>query len=200
MQTTSFVLHNHHITGYKGTYVRLVSPITQQGKEDMFLTGENRYTTQQDNFAKIPGAPVAYWLSDAFADVFQKGMVSAYGETRKGMFTGNNDLWLKLWFEIPYEKMYKKFFPYSKGGGFRRWYGNNDYVVNWDNDGNDIISYKGSGNINPGQYFMRCITWNLITTSKPGFRIIDDSKHVMGDGGPTVVFKGKDMPIMHWAL
>ena len=198
VQTTSFVLHNHHITGYKGTYVRLVSPITQQGKEDMFLTGENRYTTQQDNFAKIPGAPVAYWLSDAFADVFQKGMVSAYGETRKGMFTGNNDLWLKLWFEIPYEKMYKKFFPYSKGGGFRRWYGNNDYVVNWDNDGNDIISYKGSGNINPGQYFMWCITWNLITTSKPGFRIIDDSKHVMGDGGPTVVFKGKDM--LYYAL
>ena len=65
VQTTSFVLRKNHVPGYKGTYVRLIEPTTQQGKEDMFLAGENRYTAQQDNFSKIPGAPVAYWASKA---------------------------------------------------------------------------------------------------------------------------------------
>ena len=198
VQTTSFVMRKSHVADYKGEYCRLIEPTTQQGKEDMFLAGENRYAADQSNFSKIPGAPVAYWISEKFAAVFEKGMVATYGETRKGMFTGNNDKWLKLWFEIPYGKLYSKFFPYSKGGGFRRWYGNNDYVVNWDNNGAEIIAYKGSGNINPCQYFVRCITWNLITPGKPGFRLLDDETHVMGDGGPTATFKGEEL--LYYAL
>ena len=198
VQTTSFVMRKSHAADYKGEYCRLIEPTTQQGKEDMFLAGENRYAADQSNFSKIPGAPVAYWISEKFAAVFEKGMVATYGETRKGMFTGNNDKWLKLWFEIPYGKLYSKFFPYSKGGGFRRWYGNNDYVVNWDNNGAEIIAYKGSGNINPCQYFVRCITWNLITPGKPGFRLLDDETHVMGDGGPTATFKGEEL--LYYAL
>ena len=198
VQTTSFVMRKSHVADYKGEYCRLIEPTTQQGKEDMFLAGENRYAADQSNFSKIPGAPVAYWISEKFTAVFEKGMVATYGETRKGMFTGNNDKWLKLWFEIPYGKLYSKFFPYSKGGGFRRWYGNNDYVVNWDNNGAEIIAYKGSGNINPCQYFVRCITWNLITPGKPGFRLLDDETHVMGDGGPTATFKGEEL--LYYAL
>lgn len=198
VQTTAFVIRKSHIADYKGEYCRLIEPTTQQGKEDMFLAGENRYAADQSNFSKIPGAPVAYWISEKFAAVFEKGMVATYGETRKGMFTGNNDKWLKLWFEIPYGKLYSKFFPYSKGGGFRRWYGNNDYVVNWDNNGAEIIAYKGSGNINPSQYFVRCITWNLITPGKPGFRLLDDETHVMGDGGPTATFNGEKL--LYYAL
>ena len=198
VQTTAFVLSRQHVSGYGGTYCRLIEPTSQRGKEESFLSGENQFIAQQDSFSKIPGGPVAYWVSEKFAAIFEKGMVATYGETRKGMFTGNNDLWLKLWFEIPYGELYTKFFPYSKGGGYRRWYGNNDFVVNWDNNGVDIIAYKGSGNINPSQYFMRCVTWNLITTGKPGFRLLDDEVHVMGDGGPTATFESEEL--LYYAL
>ena len=198
VQTTAFVLSRQHVSGYGGTYCRLIEPTSQRGKEESFLSGENQFIAQQDSFSKIPGGPVAYWVSEKFAAIFEKGMVATYGETRKGMFTGNNDLWLKLWFEIPYGELYTKFFPYSKGGGYRRWYGNNDFVVNWDNNGADIIAYKGSGNINPSQYFMRCVTWNLITTGKPGFRLLDDEVHVMGDGGPTATFESEEL--LYYAL
>ena len=198
VQTTAFVLSRQHVSGYGGTYCRLIEPTSQRGKEESFLSGQNQFIAQQDSFSKIPGGPVAYWVSEKFAAIFEKGMVATYGETRKGMFTGNNDLWLKLWFEIPYGKLYTKFFPYSKGGGYRRWYGNNDFVVNWDNNGAEIIAYKGSGNINPSQYFMRCVTWNLITTGKPGFRLLDDEVHVMGDGGPTATFESEEL--LYYAL
>lgn len=188
VQTTSFVRCRAHIDGYKGTYCRLIEPTTQQGKEDMFLAGENRYFANQDNFAKIPGSPVAYWISDSFADVFCRGMVKQYGDTKKGMFTGNNDLWLKFWFEVENCKIGKQFKPYNKGGTYRKWYGNNDYIVDWKDDGEDIKNYKGSGNINDKFYFIRCVTWSLITTGKPSFRLIDDKAHVMGDAGPTAIF------------
>ena len=70
VQTTAFVMQQHHTKGYKGVYARLIEPTTQQGKEEMFLAETNRYTAQQDNFSKIPGAPVAYWVSERFADIF----------------------------------------------------------------------------------------------------------------------------------
>lgn len=188
VQTTSFVRCRTHIDDYKGTYCRLIEPTSQQGKEDMFLAGENCYFANQDNFAKIPGSPVAYWISDSFADVFCRGMVKQYGDTKKGMFTGNNDLWLKFWFEVENCKIGKQFKPYNKGGTYRKWYGNNDYIVDWKDDGEDIKKYKGSGNINDKFYFIRCVTWSLITTGKPSFRLVDDKAHVMGDAGPTAIF------------
>ena len=185
VQTTSFVIRKSHIADYKGEYCRLIEPTSQQGKEDMFLAGENRYAADQSNFSKIPGSPVAYWISDQLVHSFVIGKpLTSIAPTRKGMFTGNNDIWLRFWFEINSAKFSNQFKPYNKGGEFRRWYGNHEYVINWNDDGNDVISFRGSGNINTKLYFKPCITWSLVTTYKPSFRVILDMDHVMGDAGP----------------
>ena len=164
VQTTSFVIRKSHIADYKGEYCRLIEPTSQQGKEDMFLAGENRYAADQSNFSKIPGSPVAYWISDQLVHSFVIGKpLTSIAPTRKGMFTGNNDIWLRFWFEINSAKFSNQFKPYNKGGEFRRWYGNHEYVINWNDDGNDVISFRGSGNINTKLYFKPCITWSLVT-------------------------------------
>ena len=190
VQTTSFVLANKHIDGYKGTYCRLVEPTTQAGKEEMFLAKENRYVACSDNFAKIPGAPVAYWVSDRFRKVYDNLKVKDVAFTGIGMRTGDNNRFLRKWYEISFlkmktdssnakEAMYSesKWFPYNKGGESRRWYGNNEYVVNWENDGKEIkdntrekypqlgddLGWKIS---NEKYYFKPILTWSFINSSK----------------------------------
>ena len=188
VQTTSFVMRNSHIKGYKGTYCRLIDGGSEKEKAEMFVSGKNRYVAEQDNFSKIPGSPVAYWVSNQFIMTFEIGTsLSKIAPTRKGMFTGNNDLWLKLWFEVDNTKFCKIFMPYNKGGEYRKWYGNNDYVVNWCSSGESIANYKGSGNISTKLFFKPCLTWSLVTSYKPSFRAITDCYHVMGDAGPIVV-------------
>lgn len=152
VQTTSFVRCRTHIDDYKGTYCRLIEPTTQQGKEDMFLAGENRYFANQDNFAKIPGRPVAYWASTrALENYVCMGSVSDMGEGRIGLITGDANRFLRLWSEVDFKrigfdihsneesvKSGLKWFPTQKGGDFRKWYGNLDYIVNWENDGYEM--------------------------------------------------------------
>ena len=140
---------------------------------------------EQKNFKKIPGCPIAYWVSKDMLNVFEKGSkLSEIALTRKGMFTGDNNYHLKNWHEISYKDMFKKHKPYNKGGIFRRWYGNNDYVINWGNNGDRVKRFKGAGNINEDYYFRKCITWGLITSGKISFRLINDNDHVIGDAGP----------------
>ena len=143
VQTTSFVRCRTHIDDYKGTYCRLIEPTTQQGKEDMFLAGENRYFANQDNFAKIPGRPVAYWASTrALENYVCMGSVSDMGEGRIGLITGDANRFLRLWSEVDFKrigfdihsneesvKSGLKWFPTQKGGDFRKWYGNLDYIL-----------------------------------------------------------------------
>ena len=183
-------------TDHAMTGIRLVDYCysRRDEKETEFFNKNNYYYPKQSNFSKIPCSPVAYWVSDVFAKSFAAGKpLAEIAPTRKGMFTGNNDLWLKLWFEIGHETLFNKFKPYNKGGEFRKWYGNNEYVVNWGNDGSDIINAKGSGNINTSLFFKPCITWSLITSYKPSFRIILDHEHVMGDAGPISLAKQTEM-------
>lgn len=185
VQTTAFVSCGRRVADFKGTYVRLVDIIGEWEKEAAYRSGNHRYIAKQENFSKIPGSPVAYWVSENFVRAFEQGeLLTSLAPTRKGMFTGDNNLWLKLWHEIEYNKMFYQFKPYNKGGEFNKWYGNHDYVVNWKNDGKDIKSFKGSGNINESLFFRHCITWSLITSSKLSFRAIIDNYHVMGDAGP----------------
>lgn len=175
VQTTSFVLRNSRIADYKGTYCRLIEPTTQQGKEDMFLSSQNRYTAQQSNFDKIPGSPVAYWLSEKAVSAYGYGKISDVAVTKQGFKTGNNDLFLRLWFEVPKSKISifegKKWFPCNKGGDFRRWYGNQEYVVEWENDGFRLVNYRdktGKQLSRPQniQYnFKEGITWTYISSA-----------------------------------
>lgn len=128
VQTTSFVLRNSHITDCKGVYCRLVEPTTQKGKEDMFLAGENRFASAQDNFKTIPGLPVAYWVSNAILNAYANGMAFS-GDTKKGILTGNDAAFVRYWFEVSKEKIgftcyshsdmlasHCKWFPKTGGG------------------------------------------------------------------------------------
>ena len=102
-------------------------------------------------------------------------------------------MWLKYWFEISYSDLFIKQKPYNKGGDYRKWYGNNEYVIMWADNGKRIKSYQRSGNINDELYFRKCITWNLVTSYKPSFRAIIDEDHIMGDAGPVTLVKSDEM-------
>ncbi len=189
VQTTSFVMRKSHVKNYKGTYCRLIEPTTQQGKEDMFLAGENRYTAQQDNFSKIPGSPVAYWVSEGVYRAFESKRLDELGRPRQGLATGENARFVRLWFEVTIAKIgltvtsrnialnsKLKWFPYNKGGEFRKWYGNNDFVVNWENDGWEIRHFTDENNKlrsrpqNTETYFKESITWSKISSGSIAFR------------------------------
>ena len=216
VQTTSFVICKSHIVNYKGTYCRLVEPTSQQGKEDMFLAGENRYAADQSNFSKIPGSSVAYWLSSKAVTAFEKG--KALGKLENvcgGLTTGDNNRFLRLWFEVDFplisfntnsmqetEEMIYTWYPMTKGGDYRKWYGNNEYVVNWRNNGEEIkywVTHNPSDPntkhwsrrlFNTESYFKRVITWSGISGGAPSMRIADHS--IFGSGAKAIVPEGKD--------
>lgn len=146
------------------------------------------YEADQSNFSKIPGSPVAYWASRQLVYDFQNGvLLGNVAKPRQGMATTNNNLFLRLWSEVNCHSMFLhamnkeealnsrcKWFPYNKGGDFRKWYGNNDYLVNWENDGADIKRYLigKNPNIPRGEslYFKECFSWSLISSAEPAFR------------------------------
>ena len=100
VQTTSFVIRKSHIADYKGEYCRLIEPTTQQGKEDMFLAGENRYEADQSNFSKIPKARIGYWISNKMIGQFSKKPISEYADTRRGLQTGNSEKFIRKSYEV----------------------------------------------------------------------------------------------------
>lgn len=200
VQTTSFIFANKHMDNYKGTYCRLVEPTTQVGKEEMFLAKENRYVACSGNFSEIPGAPVAYWVSDNFKKSFSDGIkIKSLGRATLGMRTGDNERFLRLWFEIENVKFYSvaysakeakmsaaKWFPYNKGGKYRKWYGNTESVVNWENDGYEIKEntrrvYPQLGDnlgwkiTSEDKYFTKGIAWSRISSSNFGVRLCDSN-------------------------
>lgn len=185
VQTTSFVLRKSHTGGYKGTYCRLIEPTTQQGKEEMFLSRENRYTAQQDNFSKIPGSPVAYWVSERIPKIYLECQtLERTADVRHGLSTGKNDLFVRFWTEVSWPLIDTtiknrdeiissngKWFPYNKGGEFRKWYGNADYVLWYNADGQaKMASLSGHRHDGKDRYFQEGITWSFISSSKFGVR------------------------------
>lgn len=184
VQTTSFVRVRTHIDNFKGVYCRLIEPTTQQGKEEMFLAGENGYVANQDNFAKIPGSPVAYWVSKKFRDNFEMfPMLQNQCAVKNGLGTMNNERFLRYWQEVSIdainfiassrEEFYnegKKWAPYNKGGASRKWYGNRELIVNWKNDGEEIRELAkgatGGRIVSVEYYFKESITWSYISQGK----------------------------------
>lgn len=200
VQTTSFVCFGRHIKSFKGIFCRLVEPLSQNGKEKMFLAKENRFITNQDNFPKIPGAPIAYWVSDSMYELFN--VKNSYtGETKKGVLTGDNETYLKIWHELAVSKIgfscfnhndmiesRKKWFPVTSGGEYRRWYGNLDTVVNLENDGYDIKhNVKNYRLRDPKYYFREAITWTEVSSSYFNCRYVPNCV-LFGNGGPVSFF------------
>ena len=140
-----------------------------------------RYTTYSKDFHSIPGSPIAYWASDRVRKIFAKEeKLGQNSPCRKGMFTGNNDMFLRYWYEVSKKSSFK---PYSKGGEYRKWYGNNEYVIEWANNGLKVKNYDGSGNIIDSMFFKKSITWSLITSKAFTCRYLDEI-FVTGDAGP----------------
>ena len=133
----------------------------------------------QQNFEKIPGCPIGYWVSEKMIEAFKKGALGTRVKSGKGLDSGNNDKFLRYWQEVSYnlvgigynncleaQQSQKKWFPFNKGGTFRRWYGNNEYLINWGNNGEEIKNYEGSNIRNQSFYFKKGITFPRIGSNK----------------------------------
>ena len=139
VQTVSFVLNNNYIGGYKGSYVRLLDEKNENAKRLAFLQKKEGIILEQNMFAQIPRYEYIYWASEALIADFKKyKKVRDFCTVRNGLTTGDNDRFLRIWFEIDSRKTNQKWFPCNKGGTFRRWYGNRDYLINWEDNGYDL--------------------------------------------------------------
>ena len=192
VQTSSFVFCNDFFSNYNSTFVQLVGGKNEAAKAAMFISGEHRFNKTNEQLREIQGTPyTAYWASDVVLSAFKKShLVGNVSEPRVGMATANNDRFIRLWFEVNRNKFginissrkeavesRKKWFPFAKGGEQRKWYGNNDTVVNWENDGFEIQNFKDektgrirSHNYNLDYIFSSALTWTVIGTEKTSFR------------------------------
>lgn len=192
----TFVLKNKIIPNYKMIGIKLsdFKGIENQPIKTLeAIKNPNcnwRFQAKQKDFEKIPGSPIAYWVSDKVREIFKKNQkLGDIGEAKVGLQTGDNNKFLRLWNEVNYNKIgynmsnsqealksKKKWFPYNKGGEFRKWYGNQEYLVNWENDGYEIKNfYDEKGKLrsrpqNTEYYFKESISWGLITSAGSSFR------------------------------
>lgn len=161
----------------KGSYIRLVDYCysRRDEKKNEFFDSSNLYISSSENFSKIPGSPIAYWVGYKTIKVFSNAkLLGNLIPVKKGMDTGNNDYYIKLWYEINFKTLDLfnhsfKWIPYDKGGIFRKWYGNNDYILNWENDGYDLKHSKANLR-SKHLYFKKSITWNALSSASTCFR------------------------------
>ncbi|HBI7868889.1 TPA: BREX-1 system adenine-specific DNA-methyltransferase PglX, partial [Escherichia coli] len=177
VQTTSWVIRNNPIKFYRPVFFRLINGNEEQKKKNLILRNNYFNDAPQSDLKKIPGSPIAYWVNPKILSCFTLGTpVQVYSVPRQGFATGNNDLFLRRWSEIPLTKFSQfnsymddknasKWFPCNKGGAYRKWFGNNDLVVNWDKNGAEMKSYEGSVIRNERYYFKEGITWSTISSS-----------------------------------
>lgn len=159
------------------------------------------YIANAENFSKIPGSPIAYWVSEKFVNIFIYAPLGKEAKPVTGMATTNNELFTRLWYEVNIHNESfgehstqeaassgVKWFPYNKGGEFRKWFGNNDYVVNWKNDGEELKEYtKGAsgGRMLGLEYFFKpCLTWSMITSNVTSFRY-KTAGSILSNAGPS---------------
>lgn len=149
-----------------------------------------RYLINQNEFLKVPGKALAFWLPMTILDSFNH-KISDFAIAKKGLSTGNNNLFLRLWFEVSKNKSIyetdnfdndKTWYPINKGGGYRKWYGNNEYVINWKNNGADIKHFAGSVIRNPQYYLKESLTWTMLSASCFGVRYSKAGKLFEGAG------------------
>ena len=187
--TAVSVFRNVRMGRYRGTYnyVKLADIVND--KPCMFPICRNRYAQiGTDTFKKIPECPIAYWVSDSFIKAYDNKQLADCGDARSGLQTGNNELYLRLWFEVSYKNIAfglhtkpqylssnKKWIPQVKGGSYRQWYGNLDYTVNWENDGYAIRHEKGcrlNAMANDELFFREGVTWSHTTSGGFGARYL----------------------------
>lgn len=195
VQTVAFILYNTSVENYEGIYERLVNEKSEKSKRDLYLECKHNrnclsiFVKSQADFTKIPGSPIAYWVSKNVIDSFAGKKIKDVAETRLGMSTASNKQFVRYWYEVSFDNILinassrkqakqskKRWFPYDKGGSFRKWYGNNELIVNWENDGNEIRNFKNeegkirSHNYNLDYIFCPGITWSALTSGNLSVR------------------------------
>lgn len=178
-------------TDHAMTGIRLVDYCysRRDEKETEFFNKKNYYYPKQSNFSKIPGSPVAYWVSNAMIHAFNAGTaLSSIASPKQGMATADNNRFVRKWYEPDFRKVALpfsadlKWYPYNNGGGFRRWFGFNTDVVNWENNGAAIKAFPKAYVRNERDYFKSGITWNAITSSDISVRYFN-SGYIFSNAG-----------------
>lgn len=190
-QVCTFVIRNKHVAGYRGGYIRLNDFdhwTLQEGKTLEAISNPDCgwfYRRDAETFKQIPGTPIAYWASVGLLNAFEAGPLAKKVPVKKGLDTGDNDRFLRYWHEVDFNKFGigydsarsflqsgSKWAPHDKGGDFRKWYGNNDWVINWGLDGKELKA--SSANLrSPQFYFKKAVTWSALSSGRPGFRFSD---------------------------
>ena len=188
--TTSFVISKTHTNEYIGVYRRLfekqgaVDSVEQ--KQKWFFEGMGYYTAKQENFSKIPGSPVAYWVSEKIFDCFANfEKIDDVANPRQGLATGNNEKFLRLWYEVSNEgikfdavslddffETNRKYIPYNKGGSFRKWFANMEFIIRFDRKHYGILGTVGNHLPSRDFYFKESITWSKVTSGGLSMRYI----------------------------
>ncbi|HCN55897.1 MAG TPA: BREX-1 system adenine-specific DNA-methyltransferase PglX, partial [Leuconostoc citreum] len=199
VQTTAFVMQNTQMSDYVGAFVRLVDYDSQKKKQAAYLNAVNSteskdvYRTNQTNFSRLPGMPISYWISEKIISAFQNPLISEFGIVKSGIMV--NSSFSRMWYELNVGKIQfnaekiddmdgYKWFPVNSGGGYRKWYGFNETVLNLEDGGRDIINDGRNYRLRDKKwYFKPGITWGRITSSDLSFRLSRQG-NLFGDAGP----------------
>ena len=165
VQCTAFSMRSGHIANYNGTYVRLVDFDNADQKEIEFLSENHRYIAQADNFSKIPGMPISYWASENLLKAFNEKPLFENVKFAEGITTGDNDRFLRYWHEVEHVSN-SRWIPCNKGGSFRKWYGNRDYIIDWNENGEVLRIFPGSSFRNMAYQRREGGTYSNLTSGK----------------------------------
>ena len=214
VQTVAFVMFKCNLlSAYLGTYKRLINSVGEKEKELSFFDSKNNFYCSSISYRKIPGAPIAYWSSNNIIQAFQRlSPLSDIAQPRQGVKTLNNDLFLKLWYEVYFMNIgfnctsieesilsRHRWFPYNKGGTYRKWYGNNDYVVDWFDDGKAmkklaIEKYHSVTRTitNISYFFKKGLTWSSLSTGNISLRAFGVG-YIFDSKGSSMYFSDDDL-------
>lgn len=186
VSTTAFVIENAHHDEYKGAYLRLVDGNCEADKEaELKAKRTEPFYASTVDFKEIPGSPIAYWVSEKIRDLFKLcGSLGNVVEAKNGITSADNERFLRFWVETSFDRIEfnainreaalrsgKKWFPHIKGGSFRKWYGNCEYVLNWENDGKELFDERPKATIrNPDYFYLMSVSWSDVVTGPLSFR------------------------------
>ena len=194
--TTVFTIRNKHLNSFIGCYRKLFDKIGEvksiEERENALLSGIGKYYAKQDNYSKISGNPIAYWVKDRFFDIFKEVTIKDIAFPVEGIKTGENDLFLRLWYEVSNIKV-SRLSPFgskdwcftTKGGAYRKWYGNIEYVIDWRENGDRLRRSSASSIYNNNFLYMPAITWTYLTAGSVSFRDLG-SGMLYNNKGPAI--------------
>lgn len=217
VQTTAFATTNVACDANRvGVYLRLVDGHNEAEKKRLLREAATngahrlRFETSVATFALIPGRPIVYWASREMLDAFEEGTpLGEIAEPKVGLQTGDNERFLRQWFEVSADRSYMRardredakasgarWFPHNKGGEYRKWWGNQDYVINWQDDGRELWDFRPRSVIrNPDCYFRPCISWARVSSGDPSFRLFDSSS-LFNDKGSAIFLDSDQQALM----